>query len=387
MDTGIPGSGDRVREARKRAGMSQHELASAAGLSKDAIASVEQGRLPLRAAAAQKIAAALTAAGTTTTTTGLIAPPAQEPEVASGTGIWAATRDALLAPPASAHGDGSGAVLDEAIRLYHRNAYDDLSRLLPVLIAGSAESPPLLRSRVMQLAGSMMVQVRQHDAARVALDASVSAAEAGGSEADAASAVVTRCWLLLAQGKFSEVRQVAARWSDRVEPRVSRASVSELSVWGWLLLRGSAAAVRDGDPGEAAEFMRLAHGAAALAGPEAKDPRWYWVTFGEATVAMKHAENELVAGHPDRVLDVARTVPAALSPTSDNRNRHLLDVAVALDQLRQRDKAIKVLTQIRTQAGPWLAEQKAARELIASISRRRRTLPPVLRELAGTVQA
>ncbi|MGK8466690.1 helix-turn-helix domain-containing protein [Nocardia cyriacigeorgica] len=38
---------------------------------------------------------------------------------------------------------------------------------------------------------------------------------------------------------------------DRIEPRLSAATTREISTWGWLLLRSSAAAVRDNRPDEA----------------------------------------------------------------------------------------------------------------------------------------
>jgi transcriptional regulator with XRE-family HTH domain len=373
--------GDRVREARKRAGMTQNELAGATALTKSAITKIERDVLPLRFAAAQKIAVAT---GATTTT--LMASQPGDAQDAGGAGMWAATSDVLLSAGTPGTPEGAGDALAEAVRLYHRNEYGTLSLLLPELLRDSSEAGPLLRSRVLQLAGSVMVQVRLHDAARAALDGSVASAEASGSDADAASAMVTRLWLPLAQGQFSEARELAARWADRAEPRMSRATVPELSVWGWLLLRGSAAAVRDGDPAEAAEFMRLAEGAAALAGPEVKDPRWYWVTFGPATVAMKKAENALVAGQPDRVLEIARQVPPGLSPTSDNRNRHRLDVAAALLELRQRDRAVAVLAQVNADGGPWLGEQRTARDLVERIVRPRRTLTPVMQQLAEAVR-
>ena len=93
--------GDRAREARKRRGMTQRELADAAGLSLSAVKKIEQGTLgQLRLETAHRLAAAL---GVTTLA---IADPMQEPEPSPG-GIWTPTRDALLSPAASGRG-GAG---------------------------------------------------------------------------------------------------------------------------------------------------------------------------------------------------------------------------------------------------------------------------------------
>jgi hypothetical protein len=238
----------------------------------------------------------------------------------------------------------------------------------------------------MQLAGSVMVQTRNHDAARVALTQSMTDAETTGSDLDAASTIVTLCWLLLVEGQFSEVRSLAASWADRVEPRLSQATNPEISTWGWLLLRGSAAAIRDNRPDEAADMMRLAEAAAVAAGTERGGYRQYWTNFGPSTVAMKRAENAVIDGRPDVALRLAAKVPSGLRPTSDNRNRHLLDVAAASTDLRRYDDAVGLLNQLRGEAGPWLAEQRMARDILGRIVHRRRTLTPDMRDLAAAVR-
>jgi len=281
---------------------------------------------------------------------------------------------------------GTADALLTAVKLYHDNEYEQLARVLPMLLRDVRDASPLLRSRTMQLAGSVMVQTRNHDAARVALTQSMTDAEATGSDLDAASTVITLCWLLLVEGRFSEVLSMAASWADRVEPRLSRATNPEISTWGWLLLRGSAAAIRDNRPDEAADMMRLAEAAAIAAGNERGGYRQYWTNFGPATVAMKRVENAAVDGRPDVALRLAARVPHGLRPTSDNRNRHLLDVSASNVELRRYDEAVGVLTQLRGEAGPWLAEQRMARDILGRIVHRRRTLTPDMRELAEAIR-
>lgn len=378
--------GDRIREARKRRGMSQRDLAAVTGLSLSTVKKAEQGALDLRLETARKIAVALDVP-----TMDIVDPKAPEEQESTGAGIWAATRDALLLPQGTASAEaateqGTASALLAAVKLYHANEYGRLARVLPLLIRDARNTSPLLRSRVMQLAGSVMTQTRQRDAARVALEQSVSDAEATGSETDAASAVVTMCWLMLTEGRFGDVRALATRWADRAEPRLSTATVPEISAWGWLLLRGSAAAIRDNRPDEAADMMTLAEAAAVIVRTDRKDFRSYWTTFGPATVAMKRTENAIVEGHPDTALRLAARVPGQLSPTSDNRNRHLLDVAAAHSELRHYDDATTVLNRLDAESGPWLAEQRMARDILGRIVARRRTLTPDMRHLAAAVR-
>lgn len=383
----MTGMGDRVREVRKRRGLSQRELASAAEVSLSLVKKLEQGeRGDVRLETLRKLAAAM---GVPTTT---LMPTTIEPEPgAPDAAMWEPVREALTHPqrakaPEPVTERGLADALLAAVKLYHDNRYDQLARVLPGLLTDAQDGPPLLRSRALQLAGSVMVQTRQREAARVALDGSLADAQSTGSTPDAASAVITMCWLLLIDGQFEQVRRLAAEWADRVEPRFSTATVDEMSVWGWLLLRGSAAAIRDNRPGEAADMMRLAEAAAIATGHERGGYHMYWTTFGTATVAMKRVENAVVDGRPDVALRLARQVPSGLRATSDNRNRHLLDVTAAHLDLRQADEAFGVLYGLSRDAGPWLAEQRMARDLVGRIIGRRRTLTHGMRELADAVR-
>jgi len=133
-------------------------------------------------------------------------------------------------------------------------------------------------------------------------------------------------------------------------------------------------------------MMRLAEAAAAAVGPDQGGYQMYWTTFGPATVAMKKVENAVIDGRPDVALRLARRVPPGLRPTSDNRNRHLLDLSAAHLELRHYDEAFSILHGISQDAGPWLAEQRMARDLLGRIIDHRRTLTAEMRQLADAVR-
>lgn len=378
-----PSIGDRIRKARKRRGLSQRDVARLSGVSLSLISKLEQGeRQDTRTETLRKLAVAL---GVPTMT---LIGDHPGPAPVTGTPAWASVRQALTNPPSGSGlepvtEDGLSGALTAAVKLYHDNQYGELALVLPGLLRDAQEAPPLLRSRVLQLAGSLMVQTRQPDAARIALDRSL--AEASGSILDAASSVITLCWLLLMERQFEQVRIVALQWADRIEPKLSKATPAELSAWGWLLLRASAAAVRDNRPREAADIMRLAEAAAVTVGRDRGSYHSYWTTFGPATVAMKQVENAVVDDKPDIALALAGKVPGNLRPTSDNRNRHLLDVTAAHLALRRYPDAFDVLYRLSQEAPAWLENQRMAKDLLERIVRHRRTLTPQMRELADAI--
>ncbi|MFF7140142.1 hypothetical protein ACFZB5_02730 [Streptomyces nodosus] len=228
-----------------------------------------------------------------------------------------------------------------------------------------------------------MTQTRQFDAADLALERALDDA---ADRVQGAATVSVQCWLLLRRGRLAEARALAVEWADEVEPRMSRATPTELSAWGWLLLRVSAAAIRDNRPGEAGDALRLARSAAVALGEECTPEGDFLRTFGPVTVALKRTENAMVAGRPDEVLSLAAKIPAdSLKPTSNNRNRHLLDVAGAQTQLRQYAEAVDTFNKIRAGSPQWLPNQRYARDILVRIVSGRRTLTPEMRELADLV--
>lgn len=377
--------GERIRQARKRHGLSQRELARLSGVSVSLISKLEQGeRQDTRTETVRKLATTLHVP-----TMALIGDNPTLPPVPDQP-AWEPIRQALTDPARSdttepATEAGMNAALTAAVKLYHDNQYETLAAVLPRLLRDAQDTTPLLRSRVLQLTGSLMIQTRQRDTARLALSRSLTDAETSGSILDAASAIITTCWLLLLERQFDQVRALASQWADRTEPKLSTATTAELSTWGWLLLRASAAAIRDNRPDEAAQTMRLAEAAAITVGSDRGSYHAYWTTFGSATVTMKQVENAVIDDKPDLALSLAGKVPGNLRPTSDNRNRHLLDVTAARVQLRRYPEAFDMLYHLSREAPAWLENQNMAKDLLTKIIARRRTLTPQMRELANAI--
>lgn len=380
--------GDRVRDVRKRRGLSQHELADLSGVSLSLIRKLEQAeRQDARLETMRKLALALRVPTST-----LIPTSDADDADADTVSSWDPVRRSLFGPSAEPDEaptpDGVMDALAASRPFMAANQYTEIRAILPSMVrdanALNGEGRPV-RSRVLNMTGWLLVQTRQWDAADTALHLSMDAAD---DRLDAAAAANTACWSLLRQGRLAEARDFATRWADDIEPRFSRATTAELSMWGRLMLGVSNAAVRDARPGEAEDALRLARAAADRIGREVTSDVTTTRTFGPVTVAMIRAENAAVTGHPDKVLTVARGITAAgnvLPPASASRCRHRLDVASALTQLRQYPEAVAVLQGLRHDAPEWLIQQRYARDILSLIINRRRTLTPDMRELADFI--
>ncbi|WP_431984785.1 helix-turn-helix domain-containing protein [Streptomyces qinglanensis] len=382
--------GDRLREARKRRGLTQRALAGASGVSVSLIRKLEQQELrDTRMETARALAVALRLP-----TSALL--NLRDATEDADQGPWAQVRAALTAPPrapdladAEPTAGGLAEALRDTERLFAGDRFTELATVLPPLLrdADALDSDDArtraVRVRLWQLTGWLLTQNRQFDVAAHALDQALSNAV---DRLDGAATVTTQCWLLLRTGRLAEARTLAEQWADETEPRLSRATADELSTWGWLMLRVAAASVRDAREGQAADALRMAGAAAAALGRE-HTPGGDWLrTFGPTTVVLKSAEHESVSGRPDRVLEAAARVPIGdLRPTSNNRNRHLLDIADAHVRLRRYADAVDVLQEVRGASPQWLPQQRYARDILSRVVRRRRTLTPEMRELADAV--
>ncbi len=372
--------------------MTQQKLARESGVSVSLIRKLEQGeRQDARLETVRRLAASLRVP-----TMRLVTESAEDGASLATLDQWAPVRRALTAPlrdvaeldePPTA--EGVREALGAAVPLFSGDRFGELQALLPPLIRDADTVARLdpegraVRVRLLQLTGWLLTQTRQFEAAEWCLGAAL---DGSADRLQGASTVNTMCWLLLRRGKLGEARELATQWADDTEPRLSRATPDELSAWGWLLLRLSAAAVRDNRAEEAEDALRLAHSAAVALGREFAPGRDFLRAFGPVTVALKRTENAMVLDRPDVVLKLASKIPAAgFRSTSNNRNRHLLDVADAYARTRQYGQAVDTLASIRSAAPEWLPNQRYARDILGRVVAGRRTLTGEMRSLADTV--
>jgi transcriptional regulator with XRE-family HTH domain/alkylhydroperoxidase/carboxymuconolactone decarboxylase family protein YurZ len=378
--------GTRLRDIRRRRGLSQRDLATASGVSLSLIRQLEQQNLHgTRMETARKLAVALRV----TTSTLLRHDTHEEPDHSEP---WRVLRDAVEAPAVQLDTeptvDGLRTVLAEARAAFFESRMTDVTALLPSLLRdaealGDDPEARAVRAHLLQLAGSTLTQARQFAAAETALTRALDAAT---DRLRAASIVTTWTWLLVRQGRVEEGRDMAVRWADDLEPRMSKATPEELAAWGWLLLQVAAAGLRDARDGEAGDAMRLARSAAVLTGRELPIGSSRLASWGPVTVAYKCAERGVVQDRPEAVLATAPGLKAAPGAAPGTEyHRHRLDVAKAYVMLRQHGEAVEVLADVRERAPEWLAQQRYARDILGEVVSRRRTLTPQMRELADAV--
>jgi transcriptional regulator with XRE-family HTH domain len=385
--------GQRIQSVRKRHGLTQAELARAAGVSTSLIRKLEQGEInDTRLETAHKIAAALGVA-TSALVPGGDAPVPDPKSLVS----WQPVRSALestpsAGPPEEPTLEGVSSTFRGMLPLLLASRLSELGAVLPsmlrdadALVAGTVNGTQTraraLRAQVRQVAGALMLHTWQFQTAEKAFDLAMNDAD---DPLIAMSVVEERCWGLIRQGKVAQTSELAFRWADDNQPPFS-ADRNQLAAWGRLLIRGAAAAVRDNQPGQAQDALRLGRMAAAGVDRDFNLPYAPWHVFGPVTVLVATAESTSIQDNPQATLDIARRLTIARLPVRRYAPSHRLDVAQAHLTLRQYPEAVSVLQQLRHERPEWLPRQRHASDILEKIIHRRRTLTPEMRDLAAFI--
>lgn len=403
-DSTVPG--DRLKDIRSCQGLTQEGLAERAGLCLGTVKKIERGGT----ARIETYHALARALGVRTSRLfEPVAPHAQRRAESVRDRVDLLPLRQAICPPMGLSGrlgltasveeePDLGAMWETARALdasYHQNEYGDIAELLPPLIwsaqtavAHFDEGPRhfdafRLRSDAFQQAGRYLTQVRSYDLAHVALREAIQDAMAGGDRLSAGAAVDLQGWALMRQGRMDEAEQVVIATGDAIEPRISRASKDEMAVWGRLLIKGSAAAARNNRPKEARQMLKLARTAGVVIGDGGAGQAYKSGRFNGLSVAYQAIENYMITNKPDRVLALSMRIPAESAPTSNTRNRHLLDIARAHTKLRHNGDATEILTDLARQAPDWLRHQQLAVDAFDDVLRTSKRLSKKQRALAA----
>ncbi|MEU1674420.1 helix-turn-helix transcriptional regulator [Streptomyces roseifaciens] len=404
--------GENVRKHRRLAGLTQEQLAYAAGLAPSTVAKLEQGG-SVRIETLHILARALHVK-----TSQLMASDTPEPVRGEDpTRVGLAELRSALTPPLGIEDcvnerpdeEPDLPALLEVIRTgsasYDSDKFGSVAGKMPQIIRdvnsavayydnGDEHAQALsARAEAYLLGGRYLTQVRQYDLAYHALSGAMRDARAVQDLNTAGYAVVIMSWLLLRQGRFDDAERAAVETADRLEPRISKASPERLAVWGWLALQAAAAAVRNNRPDDGAEARRIAESAAAALGRQA-DSRHRFGRFDSAVAGMKGLEDELITenGDPYRVIDESTAKArfsdhamkaARIAETDKEWNRHRLTVATAYIKVGEHDKAMDRLTAVDYANPQWLRHQRMAQDAMAAIvQRRKRRLTADMRSMA-----
>ena len=380
--------GQRIKELRRAAGMSQSDLSAAMGRSESWVSQVERGVQPVeRLSILQALADALNVSVREVRPDAAPAEPTQ-PEELDRSNDLEGLRVALTGHPAlgSLFEESPGEPVpslpdfrqrvEEAWTLAHASSYaalsDHLAQLLPSIEAAVRHAPAsdrtelhFLRARAYQVAAASFTRQDQADAAWVAADRALQAAELAGQPLEVVASLFRMAHAFMRQQHMEQAEQAAKSAVVVMTPRAEAPGCppEELSLLGAMNLVLSVINAREGNRKGTHEHIDRARGIAARLGEDRND---FDTEFGPTNVEIHAVSTAVELGDAGLALEVAQQVDASsLSP--ERQSRFLLDVARAHAQRRHVGEATAALLESEALAPEQVHDHHLAREVIRDL--------------------
>ncbi|WP_277326190.1 helix-turn-helix domain-containing protein [Streptomyces sp. JH14] len=382
-------TGARIKELRRAAGMSQSDLAVAMERSESWVSQVERGVQPVeRLSVLQTLADALGVsvrdvrpdAGTPAEE----APEAQQPV----SNDLDALRVALTGHPALGSlfdepSDGATASVDElrvqieevwdlAHASKHAALSERLSSLLPSIEATVRHAPASdrlelheLRARAYQVAAAAFVRQDEADAAWIAADRALQAAELAGKPLEVVASLFRMAHAFIRQQRTEQAERAASSAVSVLAPRAESPSCppEELSLLGAMNLVLAVINAREGRRAETHQHISRAREIAARLGEDRND---FDTEFGPTNVELHAVATAVDLGDAGLALDVAAGVDAS-GLSSERQSRFLLDVARAHAQRRHVGEAVAALLEAERLAPEQVHSHHSARAVVRDL--------------------
>ncbi|UQI49579.1 helix-turn-helix domain-containing protein [Streptomyces sp. HU2014] len=400
-------TGVRIKELRRQAEMSQTDLAAAMGRSESWVSQVERGVQPVeRLSVLQALADAL---GVSVRDVRADAAEPDEPEQPRQTrsNDLDGLRVALTGHPALRALFDEREVtpdvgiaefrtqVDEAWELAHASRYaalsDQLATLLPQIETAVRRAPAsdrtelhAVRARAYQVAAASFVRQDEPDAAWIAADRALQAAEMAGQPLEVVASLFRMAHAFIRQQHTEQAEQAAV---SAVEVLTSRAKSpdcppEELSLLGAMHLVLAVINAREGKRAETHQHIERARAIAARLGVDRND---FDTEFGPTNVEIHAVSTAVDLGDAGMALDVAGQVDASrLSP--ERQARFLIDVARAHAQRRHVGEAVAALLEAELLTPEQIHSHHLARGVVRDLVQLSSPrVPKALAELAERI--
>lgn len=391
MPTPDDGStGERIREQRRRARLSQRELAARLPYSYSLLNQVECGARSATAAFLSAVAAAL---GIDVTL--LTGPPHMNEKQQGRLGaLVGPIRESLalydLSPdgrtPARPVADLTLTAdrLCQEVRATHlRNAARALPAVIHDLTLAATTAPTTETWRALasayRTAHDIAVKLGFPDLSMVALDRMGWAADRASDPCLAAIRQYRRA-LGHKEAEQDLGRRLVAAGQELVADQTSREG---LAVAGQLHLGASAVAARAGDSSAVAQHIAAAHELADRVGGEA--PEVHWLSFGHMNVTLHEMSAAITMRHFDDALRQARAVKLPHATPASRRSRYLVDRALVEMETGHLDASVRHLVAARRTAPEQTRYHPKTRETVTGLLHTTRRTSDALVSMAAWI--
>ena len=386
--------GRKIAAERRRRGLSQPELARMVDRSVAWVSQVERGvRKVDRMSVLESVAAALDVPlAELAAEAPVVAAVTEEPPGAAGLRLVLSGAFALRAML-----DGRRSTALSTLRsrtrksweLTHAGHYTELTQLLsglvPDLEMASRSAAEGQRAEVAELLGTAyqacsaaLAKIGETDAAWIAADRAMAAAERAGNPMLVAAGAFRLVFVFINARHFGQAEETARTAAEALQSLADQGDQQAMSLWGGLTLQRAVIAAHINDADLAYHQLERASQIAAQLGEGHNE---YNTEFGPANVRLYEIAVAVELGDAGRALRAATEVDTG-GLSAERRARMLIDVARAHAQRRQGDVAVAALLQAEAITPEQVRSHALVRQLVSDLLTTQESPAPELRDLA-----
>ncbi|MBW1599106.1 helix-turn-helix transcriptional regulator [Streptomyces sp. JJ38] len=278
-------------------------------------------------------------------------------------------------PSASSVADLRSCV-EEVWELAHASSFaalsDRLSELLPAVEAAVRTAPAderqelhELRARAYQVAAASFVRQDEADAAWVAADRALQAAELAGKPLEVIASLFRMAHAFIRQQRTEQAEHAATSAVEALTPRceANDCPPEELSLLGAMNLVLAVINAREGRRTATHQHIERARAIARRLGEDRND---FDTEFGPTNVELHAVATAVDLGDAGLALDVAEDVDAS-GLSAERQSRFLLDVARAHAQRRHVGEAVAALLEAERLAPEQIHSHHLARAVVRDL--------------------
>ncbi|MCX4674506.1 helix-turn-helix domain-containing protein [Streptomyces sp. NBC_01433] len=175
-----------------------------------------------------------------------------------------------------------------------------------------------------------------------------------------------RSWIYLRDARLDDALVLAEKAALDIEPRFSRATADELTVYGSHINFAAVVASRAGNQVRAEDFLSQSHATGALMGGE---HGCYGTLFGPVTATTQAVGINVALGETGKALKLAESIKDTSPLQHAARNRYAMDKALAQADAKMWDASLDTLERALVGAPEWARHQALPGVIVEKVGR------------------
>lgn len=204
------------------------------------------------------------------------------------------------------------------------------------------------------------------DLAYAAIGHAQRAADTAADELRQALVTSGRSWVLMRDARMTDALNLAQQSAEQIEPRYSKATPEQLTVYGSHINFAAVVASRMGDKERAADYLSLSHATGARM---QREVRAHGTLFGPISASTQAVGINVSLGQTGKALALIDSIHETNTLTDAAQNRYQLDKAMALADAKLWDQSLDTLEGALRRSPQWARHQALPQVILSKVGR------------------